>query len=40
MPILSWLDRAKHTKAAEAVPYRLLQAEEAHSSTRSESLDR
>jgi hypothetical protein len=31
MPILYWLDRAKHAKAAEAVPYRLLQAEKAHS---------
>jgi 16S rRNA G966 N2-methylase RsmD len=32
MPILHWLDRAKHTKIAEAVPYRLLEAEDAHSS--------
>ena len=31
MPILQWLDRAKHTKASEAVPYRLLEAEDAHS---------
>ena len=31
MPILDWLDRAKHTKAAEAVPYCLLEAEEAQS---------
>jgi adenine-specific DNA-methyltransferase len=31
MPILHWLDRATHTKAAEAVPYRLLEADEAHS---------
>jgi adenine-specific DNA-methyltransferase len=31
MPILQWLDRAKHIKAAEAVPYRLLEADEAHS---------
>ncbi len=26
MPILNWLDRDKHVKAAEAVPYRLLEA--------------
>ena len=31
MPILHWLDRDKHTKAAEAVPYRLLEAADAHS---------
>jgi adenine-specific DNA-methyltransferase len=31
MPILSWLDRDKHVKAAEAVPYRLLEADDAHS---------
>jgi adenine-specific DNA-methyltransferase len=31
MPILQWLDREKHVKAAEAVPYRLLEAEDAHS---------
>lgn len=31
MPILQWLDRDKHVKAAEGVPYRLLQADDAHS---------
>ena len=31
MPILHWLDRDKHVKAAEAVPYRLLEADDAHS---------
>jgi len=31
MPILHWLDRGKHVKAAEAVPYRLLEADDAHS---------
>src|ERR1039457_2946876 len=31
MPILHWLDRDKHTRAAEAVPYRLLEAEDEHS---------
>jgi adenine-specific DNA-methyltransferase len=31
MPILQWLDRDKHVKAAEAVPYRLLEADETHS---------
>jgi len=31
MPILQWLDRDKHVKAAETVPYRLLEAEDAHS---------
>ena len=31
MPILQWLDRDKHVKAAEAVPYRLLEADDAHS---------
>lgn len=31
MPILRWLDRDKHTKAAEAVPYRLLEAEDEYS---------
>jgi adenine-specific DNA-methyltransferase len=29
MPILQWLDRNKHVKAAEAVPYRLLEADDA-----------
>ena len=29
MPILQWLDRDKHVKAAEAVPYRLLEADDA-----------
>ena len=28
MPILHWLDREKHVKAAEAVPYRLLEADD------------
>ena len=31
MPTLRWPDRDKHTKAAEKVPYRLLEAENAHS---------
>jgi adenine-specific DNA-methyltransferase len=31
MPVLHWLDRDKHVKAAEAVPYRLLEADDAHS---------
>ena len=31
MPILQWLDRDKHVKAAEAVPYRLLEADDAQS---------
>src|ERR1700693_3928880 len=31
MPILNWLDRNKHVKAAEGVPYRLLEADDAHS---------
>jgi adenine-specific DNA-methyltransferase len=31
MPILQWLDRDKHVKAAEEVPYRLLVADDAHS---------
>jgi adenine-specific DNA-methyltransferase len=31
MPILHWLDRDKHIKAAEAVPYRLLEAADEHS---------
>lgn len=31
MPILQWLDRDKHVRAAEAVPYRLLEADDAHS---------
>lgn len=31
MPILNWLDRDKHVKLAEAVPYRLLEADDAHS---------
>ena len=31
MPILQWLDRDKNVKAAEAVPYRLLEADDAHS---------
>jgi adenine-specific DNA-methyltransferase len=31
MPILHWLDREKHTKVAEALPYRLLEADDAQS---------
>jgi adenine-specific DNA-methyltransferase len=31
MPILNWLDRDKHVKLAEAVPYRLLEADDTHS---------
>lgn len=31
MPILHWLDRDKHTKIAAKVPYRLLEADDAHS---------
>jgi adenine-specific DNA-methyltransferase len=31
MPILQWLDRDKHIKAAEAVPYRLLEADDTRS---------
>ena len=31
MPVLQWLDRGKHVRAAEAVPYRLLEADDAHS---------
>jgi adenine-specific DNA-methyltransferase len=31
MPILQWLDRDEHVKAAEAVPYRLLEADDANS---------
>jgi adenine-specific DNA-methyltransferase len=31
MPILHWLDRDKHVKAAEAMPYRLLEADDTHS---------
>ncbi len=31
MPILNWLDRDKHVTAAESVPYRLLQADDAQS---------
>ena len=31
MPILHWLDRDKHVRAAEGVPYRLLQVDDAHS---------
>ena len=37
MPILHWLDRDKHVKAAEAVPYRLLEADDAHSAGDSET---
>lgn len=39
MPILQWLDRDKHVKAAEAVPYRLLEADDAHSAGDAESLN-
>lgn len=31
MPILHWLDRDKHTKASETLPYRLLEARDEHS---------
>jgi len=31
MPILRWLDRDKHTKASETVPYRWLEADDAQS---------
>jgi adenine-specific DNA-methyltransferase len=31
MPILRWLDRERHIKAADAVPYRLLESDDAHS---------
>lgn len=31
MPILHWLDRDKHTGVAEAIPYRLLEADDAYS---------
>jgi adenine-specific DNA-methyltransferase len=31
MPILQWLDREKHVRAAEAIPYRLLEADDTHS---------
>lgn len=31
MPILQWLDRDKHTKASETLPYRLLEARDEHS---------
>jgi len=37
MPILSWLDRDKHVKQAEAVPYCLLEADDAHSAGDSSS---
>ncbi len=31
MPILQWLDRDKHVKAADSVPYRLLEVVDVHS---------
>jgi len=31
MPILHWLDRDKHVRAADSVPYRLLEADDTHS---------
>ena len=31
MPVLQWLDRDKHVRAADSVPYRLLEADDAHS---------
>ncbi len=37
MPILNWLDRDKHIKAAETVPYRLLEADDAHSAGETET---
>ncbi len=37
MPILHWLDRDAHVKAAEGVPYRLLEAVEAHGAGEADS---
>lgn len=37
MPILHWLDRDKHTKTAEQVPYRLLEADDSLSAGDSET---
>jgi adenine-specific DNA-methyltransferase len=37
MPILHWLDRDKHVKAAEVMPYRLLEADDVHSAGDSET---
>jgi len=37
MPILSWLDREKHIKTAEVVPYRLLEADDAYSAGEAET---
>src|SRR5437899_10313371 len=37
MPILQWLDRDKHVKAAEAVPYCLLEAHDTHSAGNAET---
>ena len=37
MPILNWLDRDKHVKQSECVPYRLLEADDAHSAGDSSS---
>ena len=37
MPILQWLDRDKHVKAAETVPYRLLEADAAPSANDAET---
>jgi adenine-specific DNA-methyltransferase len=37
MPILQWLDRDKHLKAADAVPYRLLEADDARSAGNAET---
>ncbi|HRB22014.1 MAG TPA: hypothetical protein PLP93_09725 [Nitrosomonas sp.] len=37
MPILNWLDRDKHVKQAEGVPYCLLEVDDAHSAGDSSS---
>lgn len=37
MPILHWLDRDKHVRAADAVPYRLLEADDEHSAGNAET---
>jgi len=40
MPILNWLDRDKHVKQAETVPYRLLIADDTHSAGNAETAPR
>lgn len=37
MPTLQWLNRYKHVKAAELVPYRLLEVDHAHSAGNSDT---